>query len=142
MVKTDAVRPPLARTQIEDGDCWIGRRERNPATPRLVARDAFRGHRLALPHLVADPAHRIAERAPSDLCGDDLRNLGESRLDGIGMAVAAVSSQELRQGGTVGHRQGGDTSVVDWITQVRTPLLSGDLGCAAASRQQRVSETR
>src|SRR5262245_61901698 len=80
---------------------------------------------LAVPDLVADPAHGLAERAPAHLGGDDLSYLGERGFQSIGMAAAAVRPQQLRQGVAVGHRQRGDAGVVYATAQDATPALSG-----------------
>ena len=57
----------------------------------------FRRRAARSSSLVADPAHRLAQRAPPDLRRNDLGHLGERGLDGVGMIAAAMRPQQLRQ---------------------------------------------
>src|SRR6185312_17295128 len=85
------------------GEAWrgvgSGRWIRSTAVSRSVARHAFRAELLAVPDLVADPAHRLAQRPSPDFGRNDLGHFRERRLDGVGMTAAAMGPQQLRQGG-------------------------------------------
>ena len=100
---------------------WLRRPVRSAPAPLSVAGYAVGGQLLAVPDLVADPAHRLAQGPPPDLGRDDLGDLGERGFDGVGMAAAAVGAQKFRERRSVGHRQRRDARVVYRITQVRTP---------------------
>src|SRR5262245_31033096 len=91
---------------------------------RLVARSAFGSEMLAVPDLVADPAHGLAECAPPHFSRDDLGHFRERGFQGIGMAAAAMRPQQLGQGVAIGHRQRGDAGVVYATAQGATPALS------------------
>lgn len=62
-----------------------------------------------------DPPQRLVQSVLPDLARDDLGEILQGCLDVVRVIVPAMSPQELGQGRTMRHRQGGDARVVSLI---------------------------